>query len=279
MACGDDLWISTWYKLEVCRFGVFLVDTRSSAPRSGMACPGVDAGVGILCSIEAVWGVLCTSEFPCEEPKTGLNIKKEILTEMEKYDITSETLQNAVFVTDQASNMKLALSTFRRLPCVAHILATVLRHTLDEENFLRESAPRVLNLLQTCRNLTAYLKRTGLSKCLDSTVKTMVVTRWNTVVDMIESVANVIEEVAQLLLQRGEMHRLDGWNGELATNLVAFLSKFRQVIEELQSSRHPTIQFVLIRYHELLTHCSEHTSDFQVSIDLSLLSLLYFTCL
>jgi len=206
--------------------------------------------------------VLCTTEFPAEEAKTGLNIKKDILSEMARLGFSGkDLLEKATFVTDQGSNIKLALSEFRRLPCVAHCLATVLRHCLDDEKFLKDNAPGVYELLRTCRNIVSHLKRTGMSKQLSKSVKNMVETRWSSCVNMLESVAESMDEIVQLFLKRGEMNRLDGWNGELATKLIHFLSAFRNVTDELQAKKKPTLHFVLVRFYDLLDLCSNDSFD------------------
>lgn len=88
--------------------------------------------------------VLCTSEFPAEDAKYGLHIRREILYELESYDISATVLEGATFLRDQAANIRSVLSPFKCLPCISHCIAIVIHHVLDKEKFLKESVPQTL---------------------------------------------------------------------------------------------------------------------------------------
>jgi len=100
------------------------------------------------------------------------------------------------------------------------------------------------------------LKRGGACKLLSKSLKQMVEVRWNTLLDMLESFCGVLPEIIELLAVRRDSDRLDDWDGDLIGQLMEFLMPFRDVSVELQSKKVPTLHLVLIRYQDLLKHCT-----------------------
>jgi len=207
--------------------------------------------------------VLFTTAFPADEAKTGSNIRKFATAALEKLGITVEDMKVTPHITDEGSNMIVAYADVNRLSCTAHNLATVLRHLLDEK-FLRNNAPLVLSSLDVGRNVVTYLKRSGLSRLLPHSVKTLLETRWDSVVDMLMSVLDAFPHIVTILTKKQEQHRLDGWDGELMSTVVDFLIEFKNVTKELQAKKVPTIHNVLVRYHDLLKHCQPTEEDDEV---------------
>ena len=89
--------------------------------------------------------VICTCAFP-NQPKTGANIKNEIVKQLKDFGLTQLEIDKLVFVSDQAKNVQLALSGWTHYSCVAHVLNTVLKHTFkkvedeeEEENQLEDT--------------------------------------------------------------------------------------------------------------------------------------------
>ena len=209
--------------------------------------------------------VLFTVDFPAEQAKTGANIRKFSTTALEKLYISEADIEHVTHLTNGGANMISAYASRNRLPCTAHNLATVLRHLLDEK-FLRLNAPSVMTSLEVARNIVTYIKRSGLCKLLPHSVKTMIEVRWDTVVEMLTSLCDAFPHVMQILIQKREQHRLDGWDGEIVTDLIDLLLKFKLVTKELQAKKVPTIQNVLVRYHDLLEHCKTKDEDSEVCI-------------
>jgi hypothetical protein len=82
-------------------------------------------------------------------------------------DIFEEHLRNTTFISDNGSNMIKALKTYKRLPCIAHILNTVLKHTFDPK-FLEPTLPSVSQCIKAAKGTVAYMKKTGLVVRLQS---------------------------------------------------------------------------------------------------------------
>ena len=86
--------------------------------------------------------VICTCAFP-PQPKTAVNMKNEIITQLKDFSLTQFEIEKLVFVSDQARNVQVALSSWTHYSCLAHILNTVLKHTFkkgeeEEEDQLEE---------------------------------------------------------------------------------------------------------------------------------------------
>jgi len=87
---------------------------------------------------ELVNKVVMTAKFP-DCPKTAENIRNELEERLESLGMSNKTLK-VKFVTDQSdqgANMRKALEDYIRIPCSAHKINTVLRHTFDA-NFLQD---------------------------------------------------------------------------------------------------------------------------------------------
>jgi len=187
--------------------------------------------------------VLFTTAFPADEKKTGDNIREYSTTALNKLGISEEEVAKVTYVTDAGANMIKAYADCNRLSCVAHNLVTVLRHLFDEK-FLKVHAPTIHTSLEVGRSIVGYLKRTGLCRLLPHSVKTLLEVRWDSVVDMVFSVCDGFPYIIEILRGRNEQHRMDGWDGELMTELMGLLLEFKKVTKEIQSKKVPTIHTV-----------------------------------
>lgn len=82
-----------------------------------------------------------------------------------------------VFVSDRGTNVKKALELFGAISCFAHMVNNLVDTMLIE----------ISDLVVAVKALAKYFKVTGLNAALDTTLKSYVPTRWNTVFYMIES--------------------------------------------------------------------------------------------
>lgn len=110
-----------------------------------------------------------------------------------------QSWQNVVFVTDRGSNIIAALSEEKRLNCAAHLINNVLENTFKERNL--QASPYfqpVLQILQSCRDLIGYFKRSALMEKLESALEQIVPTRWNTHLAMLASVLRNWEKIKEV---------------------------------------------------------------------------------
>jgi len=101
------------------------------------------------------------------------------------------------------------------------------------------------------RKLVAYLKRSGLCRLLPNSVKTLKEVRWDTVVDMLITLRDSFPDIVEILTEKRQQHRLEGWNGELMSDLIELLEDLRKVTKEIQAKKVPTMQYVVMRYNDL----------------------------
>lgn len=78
------------------------------------------------------------------------------------------------------------------------MLNMVLRHTFSERN-APEGIKDVLEMIDKCKSLVTFLKRTGAVASLAHTVIQECEVRWNNKVDMMESILKQYSDIRQLL--------------------------------------------------------------------------------
>ena len=127
-----------------------------------------------------------------EQKKSGVHIRQALEDAFAACNISVEMLlHNVCFVTDEGANMKAALTHYKRLPCACHMLATVLRHTLQLESLSKSILPlspsdkemqhvhAIQSTIAEVKNVVAYFKRSGLNNQLHISLKQANETRWN----------------------------------------------------------------------------------------------------
>ena len=172
-----------------------------------------------------------TLEFDANERKTADNVREQIVTALTSYGLPAEKI---VFVSDSGPNIKAALKNYTWIPCSAHILNTVLRHTFSESN-APEPIKDVVGMLDKCKSLVKYLKKSGGVASLENTVMQECEVRWNSKINMLESVWKQYGDVRALLERKDQLHRMEGiFQDQIATYLPInpeLLNIFWQVVE------------------------------------------------
>lgn len=207
--------------------------------------------------------VLCTSEFDPECRKTGENVRAALQQALRRYGL-HDCMSNIVFVTDRGSNMIAALKTSCRLNCSAHSLNTILEHTMravrvdsDSDN----SSSDFSGVLEACRSLVTFFKRSGLQCRLQQSLKGDVETRWNSKLELFSSILSQWESIEEILRERNELFRLDTISRRSLEILVGFLTPFKKASDELESSTRPTLHLVPVWKRRLLQHCVVEARD------------------
>ncbi|CAM4475285.1 unnamed protein product [Leuciscus chuanchicus] len=203
--------------------------------------------------------ILATVEFDPTLKKTSENLNEQITSVLTSYGIQTDKI---VFVSDQGANIKAALRSYHWIPCSAHILNTVLRHTFstkgDSES---DGIEDIVDMIDYCKELAAYLKRTGAIASLKHTVNQECDVRWNSKVTMLESIQKQYEDIRELLKNRDQEHRLGGIHQDQLAHLIDFLTLFKLAISELEGEHYPTIHMVLLWFFKLKKHCEPKFGD------------------
>lgn len=165
--------------------------------------------------------VLFTTQFP-DEPKTGDNIRRELLRRFMSLGINEICLKEMPFTTDQGTNIVAALRDYSRLNCSCHMLNTVLRNAFNEE-YMCVNCPQVQALLTAAKELVTYAKKSGLLNALDRTLEQANDTRWNTRLTMLESIESQYSALCEKLTEKGETARIEGIDITLMNELISLL--------------------------------------------------------
>lgn len=127
--------------------------------------------------------------------KSGENIKGEIIKQFESLGYDGELLKKIKFVTDLGSNVVLALEDYSRDDCRAHRLNTILQNTFDSDD-----VPLIITkTIKICKNIVSHLKRSAKNNLLAKAVVQECETRWNTNLEMIQSVTEQYDRIKELL--------------------------------------------------------------------------------
>ena len=198
-----------------------------------------------------------------EDKKSGINIRQALEIAFLDLGFESEMMsKNMFFVTDQGSNIRLALSNYQRIPCACHIIATILRHLLqldhlscttlamdsDSTGMLHVTAIR--RTVTAIKELTTYMRRSRSN--LTAALKQSNETRWNSLFIMLESYIKLKDEVECVLKERGQLQRLVAIDNSIVMTLIAFLQPFKEATEYVEGDAYPTIHRVIMWKEKLL---------------------------
>ena len=133
--------------------------------------------VHLISKGKLISATLSVHEFP-HQVKSDDNITSSVRQTCESLGIPQHVLCiQLYFATDQGSA---ALSTFHRIPCACHVIATAVRNIppLDKQNKVslldNDDEPlksAVSSVVSACKSLVSYMKRSGLNYKLASTLK------------------------------------------------------------------------------------------------------------
>ena len=158
--------------------------------------------------------VLTTREFT--EQKTGTNIRNKLAHILDEFGLN---IGQCIFTTDRGSNIVCALKNDTRVDCIAHILNTVVTTALAR------AGEEVEILLDNCKNLVRYVKKTSLQDNLKKTLKQSCDTRWNSTFTMLHSVKEALPKLTEIFTDDHprQLHRVTCINTGLLEKLEAFL--------------------------------------------------------
>ena len=128
--------------------------------------------------------------------------------------------------------MVASLCGFTRLNCSAHVLNSVLSRALWPA--VMGQVPEPAQLITNTKKLVSHFKHSGLQVKLTKSLKQSVETRWNSTVDMLDSVSQQYDAVTTILLDNNHYDKVGCINNTLGS-LVAFLKPFKDATNDLES--------------------------------------------
>lgn len=206
---------------------------------------------------------LCVKELD-ELSKEAPNIHIEIVNMLDVYGID---INNVIFVTDRGGEIIAALKDYAdRLNCAAHILKNIVDEMLNK---IGDDNP-VKALLENCRRLVAYTKRSGIQYRLPNGLRNEVLSRWNATLFMLESIklAQETDDLMDILEIREQSDLLTDIDNDLLEEVVDLLKPFLEATLHFEAKKNPTIQFVALHRIDLEEHLTGTPHDSSAIIEM-----------
>ena len=143
-----------------------------------------------------------------------------------------------VFVTDNGSNIVAALAGEAHVRCACHCLNLTVQKTI-------EIVPSLKPIVDDCSSIVTHFKRTDLQSSLATTLKKNIDTRWNSIVEMFQSILLDKDKIIQLLNDRNEDRWIASISFKLIDDLCSVLMPFKFGSEQMSADRQPTLHLVL----------------------------------
>jgi hypothetical protein len=125
-----------------------------------------------------------------------------------------------------------------------------------------------MNTIRECKSLVTYFKQSSLNSKLQKSLKQEVETRWNSKLEMLESINDQFEEISNLLSERDELSKIENIDSNILQILINFLRKFWEASDFLEGSKYPTLHMVIPWHKTLISHCQVNISDNDALIQL-----------
>lgn len=197
--------------------------------------------------------ILAVKHFDSDR-QTAVNITYKLNSICNDYGINME---NVTFVTDRGANMIAALCNFDRLSCAAHIINNALNNAAKPTK-----SPIFSELVNNCKKLVRFFKKsTNLQQNLKSSLKSGCETRWNSNLNMFQSIKENYNEIIQILTAKNEISKIQNIDIQHLTEAIDFLTPFNEALEELQKSKQPTLYLCYPYFLDLYQNCNEKETD------------------
>lgn len=186
---------------------------------------------------------------------TANNVLTKLNTILEDFEVNS--MENITFVTDRGSNIVKALKDQNRINCANHLLNNVLDSGFNSTNEL-------IPFLDACKKLVKYFKKTSMQHMLSTSLKNYCITRWNSHLNLFQSISNNFFKIQEILSSVNETYRISDINLSVLHALVEVFEKLDIVSRKLQGVNYVTFNYVYLTINTLKTICEERDSDIEV---------------
>ncbi|XP_052126611.1 uncharacterized protein LOC127750094 [Frankliniella occidentalis] len=135
----------------------------------------------------------------------------------------------------------------------------------DLKNLARDECKILDAIVQidNCKIIVGYFNRSGLKSDLKKTTKQEVPTRWNSQLEMLESMQFSWDKIKDIVNEPGCPHlaTFNAIDKNTVDDSIDFLEPFEVHTKELEGHLHPTIQKCCPAKHALLAHCRPCATD------------------
>lgn len=214
-------------------------------------------------SLELNDRVLVIRELTPDRAKNGEFLREKVVEYLTEFEIDKYVGKNIVFMSDRGTNINVALRNFNSTNCFAHMLNNAIYQIFKK--LKNKSMPEHNWAYQICHHVTAivkYFKASSLSKLFKPALQSNVCTRWNSVLNMLNSVIHHFEKISNVLTSsNSRMENLNAITLEELKILADFLKPFKTATDAVEASQHPTMHKVIPNFLEIGNHLAEKPSD------------------
>ena len=111
--------------------------------------------------------------------------------------------------------------------------------SFKENNFLL--FPSIIQTIEGCKSLVTYFKQSSLYCRLEKSLEQESESRWNSKLEMLESISDQFEMIYDLLTEKDQLERVEIIDITIVEILINFLKRFCEASECLEASKYPTI--------------------------------------
>ena len=180
---------------------------------------------------------------------------KEVLA---KFGLTEK---NHFYVTDNASAMISAFDSDQWFGCSAHNINLVHKHTFDDcKNY--ETLRSILKLIDCAKGLVKHFKHSGLQNKLPTTLKQSIEIRWDSTLEMLQSIKENYDQIKILSVNNHKiMELIIGINENSLNELINLLMPFYELRLNLCKDSEPTFHLVLPTKQKMILICEHKEMD------------------
>lgn len=192
---------------------------------------------------------LCVKEYQGDS-KHAQCIRDDVMSKLSEFGISEAEMQRDgkfVFVSDSDAKLVAALrQDFDRQSCAVHDLSLAVKCALK-----KVESSDIGMMIEACKTLVRYFKKSGLNRQLPKTLKQDISTRFNSVYAMLSSVDAVFDEVTVILTKNDNIALLANIRRKTVQDVSKQLQRFDVATRKLAAEKHVTMHLVLPVLHEL----------------------------
>lgn len=121
-----------------------------------------------------------------------------------------------------------------------------------------------MKTIKECKSLVTYFKQSSLNSKLNTSLKQESETRWNSKLEMLESINDQFEAITNILIEKDEECKIENIDKNILQGLIKFLRKFREASDFLEGAKYPTLHMVIPWHKTLLEHCKADILDDEI---------------
>lgn len=149
--------------------------------------------------------------------------------------------------------MKKAFKDFERINCFPHFPNNVVKEACKIDY--------IKSTIDSCSDLVRYLKISGHNNEFDKAMKSAVPTRFNSVLDMIDSMIENWQKLNEILIRENELHRLHNIDITMLRQISNFSKPIKHWSNIGERSKIPSLYIVWIAIDSVIKHCAVKEND------------------